>query len=178
MRTITLICALLLLASCGGSPEAQKRQEPTKKDDLHATSNADSSPIIISDGSIHIKHRKPNRDHFTDKNPKKREEIKEAHYQPTAFGYKCDPSSDKNTCVTDCEKDGIAAGCKLTITAATNSWALSLCEDNGACTSPGTVQVEWDRQHPDKMPITSYGQNFSYSQANSTKGAELTHTSD
>jgi hypothetical protein len=160
-----------MLSSCGGGPKSQESVILGQSDD--------SSPIIVSDGSIHVKHGKAKRDHFTDKNPKKHEEIKEAHYQPKAFGYKCDPSYDSTApCRTDCEKDGIAAGCKLTIAKKTKSWILSLCESNGPCTSTGTVRVEWDDQHPDKMPITSYDKDFSYSQANSVKGAELTHTSD
>jgi hypothetical protein len=176
MRTITLICALLVLASCGGSPEAQK------KDDFHGTSNADSSPIIISDGSTLVKHGKPGRDHFTDKNPTKDDEIKAVNYAPKALGYLCDPSShppSANTCasVLECPKDPTVptGACKVVFPSNTEWWDLSLCENSTSCSGNGTVRVKWIKADPESMKIHSNGNNFSYKNATASDGAELKH---
>jgi hypothetical protein len=179
MRTITLICALLLLASCGGSPEAQKRQEPTKKDDLHATSNADSSPIIISDGSIDMEHTNKNLDfHF---HGQKHYSVKENKYQPHFLGFGCTADSQGHSdCTSDCDPNNILPKCKVDIRPnAAKAWALSLCEDLTDCTGRWTMQTTWQVIHPnnaEELDIVSHGQNLEV-RAPSGKGKHLHHKS-
>ena len=187
MRTITLICALLLLASCGGSPEAQKRQEPAKKDDFHATSNADSSPIIISDGSIRITHKNPDQDHFRVRG-QKHAVIKLQNHQPYTVGYRCNAGVD---CVSKCpytagSPSTPTTACYVDVVANVTDWKLVLCEGGASstCAGSGTVQMKWDA-NPDakgnvdyeSIVIKSNDQDFKVKEANATTGAELQHSS-
>ena len=138
----------------------------------------DSSPIIISDGSIVIRHAKPNRDHFTDKNPKKDEEIKAKHHRPKAFGYQCDPSATPvNTAckATPCDFSA-KAPCQIDTKPAT-SWDLSLCESPGPCAAPGTVHIKWSSAGSESMVIHSNKNDFHHTGATSFAGARVKHMS-
>src|ERR1035437_238592 len=180
MRTTTLICAVLLLASCGPKPEPPKSPEQDKKAVILTPPQDDSSPIIISDGSIHIRHGKP-RDHFRNKRPKSAD-IRATHYEPAAFGYGCDPSPDAQACNTPpaaCAAQ-FQAGCPVDVNVATTqSWTLSLCETAGNCQAPGEVTVAWTGGNPggyERIAVTSNdGNNLDYTGATSTVGAELIH---
>src|SRR5437762_10842936 len=96
MKSITVTCALLLLASC-----AQKE----------GTITGDSSPIIISDGgSVHV--NQPN--HFLVHGGKKAA-IKLGRHNPTILGYQCDPNA--GTCTAgDCTRPTAQSKCQINLT--------------------------------------------------------------
>jgi len=52
-------------------------------------SDHDNSPILIGDGSVHIKHGKAARSHFKSTTGL---QIQEQYYQAQGIGYLCDPS--------------------------------------------------------------------------------------
>ncbi len=166
MKRITAACALLLLlSSC--------------EDEVIQTN--DSSPIIISDGSIVIRHAKRRRNHFQDKHPKKDETIKAGNHQPLAIGYQCDPSvKPANTACPSSPpcNPSPSAPCRIDISLA-KSWDLSLCEVAGACIVP-TVRVSWSNGHKETMTIHSYQNDFEYTSSNPLNlfaGAKIRHPS-
>jgi hypothetical protein len=161
MRIITLVCGLLLLASC---------REATM------SGGGDSSPIIISDGSISVKLAKPNAD-FSVKQAK-HGEIEIVNHAPTALGYLCDPSSKPvgTACpsTTPCPAKPTAA-CKVDLTGL-NSWDLSLCDTDGnSCKNPGLVSVTWRSNKTSLINIDSHQNNFGYGNGSGASGGELKH---
>jgi hypothetical protein len=163
MKILTGICTLLLLlSSCG-----------------NRLKTVDSSPIIISDGSIVIRHAKRFRDHFQDNHPKKDETIKAANYQPIALGYQCDPSGkpENTPCPSTPCNPAASAPCRIDISA--TSWDLSLCELAGNCLVP-TVRLTWSNGAKDTIAIHSYQNDFEYTSSNPFNlfaGAKLRHPS-
>jgi hypothetical protein len=164
MKKITVTCALLLLVSCKHTM------------DITPTSG-DSSPIIISDGSIHLKHGKPDRE-FSKRN-KKSAEISFANYTPRAVGFLCDPSAyqptgtpcgSAPTCVPGTTTN--AAACKVDTTA--TSWVLSLCDDPGPCASKAALTVTGVAGGA-TMTIDSKKNDFAFTKARPNVNAELIH---
>ena len=197
MRTTTLICALLLLTSCNEKkPEVQKSsgQAPAAVK-FPPPGNDDSSPIVVADGSTHVKHGKKNRDHFQRQGPKSYL-ITAPHYRPDAVGYLCDASFDAPAidsaaipkmpaCPTSppCPTSPTSP-CMVDLKSA-QSWTLFLCEKAGSCSTPGTVNLAWNdagATSPDSenIPILSNptnGKDFAHHGASSSAGADLEHPS-
>jgi hypothetical protein len=168
MTKITVICALLLLLlSCGHKG---------------GIDSGDSSPIIISDGSTHVKHGKLNQD-FSVKQPT-HAEIQIATYAPTAVGFLCDPSAYPSTyppfanlctsaplCVAGTTP---TVACKVALSGV-KSWDLLLCEHTASCNGSGDIRVKWVDSSNDKMTIDSFKNPFRYIPASPTVGGELVH---
>jgi hypothetical protein len=163
MRTITPICALLLLTSCNKTTE---QAVPP----LHIYSNPDdSSPIIISDGSIQVQHYKTG-SHFRIHGPK-HADLKLAAYQLTVLGYGCDPTKGttghcnplSGTSISNCTSNTgnvvNTSACQFNIDptapAAQTSWQLSLCDTAAPCASNPNVTLGWDTSDYEKVDMKS-----------------------
>jgi hypothetical protein len=148
-----------------------------KKKDVTILSDADSCPIIISDGSTRIRHAK-NRDHFSDNHPDHDEQIYAVHYGPIGFGYHCDPSNippnGASPCPnTLCPTAGVpTAPCRISTTGA-STWELSLCESRGRCAAPGIVHISWNKSAAEKMEIHSNNRPLTYDRPNGGMGAKI-----
>lgn len=103
MRTFLLICTAMTLASCNRSSSQTQNPRPPIRPQPPLPGPArgkgpplDSSPIIVSDGSIRI-GQKNTLSHF--RVLKKGEGfLKLANYEPYIVGYNCDPSPTANGC--------------------------------------------------------------------------------
>ena len=184
MRTITLICGLLFLVACGNSPEVAEQEK--KGGHVPPLTSDDSSPIIISDGSIHIGVGKAGRDHFKAVTSKKWE-TQATNYEVEKIYFGCQKGEDdkppKHGCSdTDCKLDNngkIIAACRVNLQAAgISSWELDLCENTTGC-DVGQVVVQWtdDKKDPSRMMITSNDKDLVRVPASRTKGAELVYQS-
>jgi hypothetical protein len=181
MRTFTLICSLLLLASCNPQP---KPLAPAA-DRVHIWSNPDdSSPIIISDGSIHINHK--GKSHFRI-HTSQHASIKLALYQPYFLGFGCNPADGTATnacfppppaaqakpcaalagapCVIDVNPGG------LTVQDATK-WELALC-DSVNCPNVPTAKLFWDSKDHETIGIKYETNKFSVGNSPGEDSADL-----
>jgi hypothetical protein len=147
MRTIPLICALLLLTSCH-KPQVGPL--------------ADDSPIIISDGSTAIQN--PN---FTQKQPQDAE-ITTVTHVAKALGFVCDPSSptSPNSCATapQCTQGGPTntTRCRVDNLDSHPQWDLALCEGTASCSGNGDARVQWSNTGSLKVKIHTDKGNFTY----------------
>ena len=128
MRTILLICALLLLTSC---------QKPG------GLQTGDDSPIIISGGSTNIRNPK-----FTQKDPQEAEITTTAH-TAKVLAYRCDPTATDCKAVSVCPQTSSASSpitttCRVDNLDTHNNWDLALCDlTTPGCSPNGDVRVQW-----------------------------------
>src|ERR1019366_159736 len=124
MRTIPLICALLLLTSCH-KPQVGPL--------------ADDSPIIISGGSTEIQN--PN---FTQRG-KQDAEITTTTHVSKALAFLCDPKTTDCTTLIVCPQSGlpITSQCRVDNLDSHPQWDLALCEGKTSCSGNGDVRVQW-----------------------------------
>jgi hypothetical protein len=131
MRTIPLICALLLLTSCH-----QPQVGPLQVGPL-----ADDSPIIISGGSTLIGN--PN---FTLRGDQDAE-ITTVTHTARALGFLCDPASATSltSCATapPCPQGANTTRCRVDNLDAHNNWDLALCDLTTPCSANGDLRVQW-----------------------------------
>ena len=158
MRTIPLFGALLLLSSCGN------------KEKIKILNGADdSSPIIISDGSILFSHEKAGRDHL--KNIQARTaDVRAKRYQPIAIGYLCDPSANECTAASTCSP--VAAKCQIDLSKA-QSWSLRLCENTSPCAAGEQVLMNWPAGDGNTMHILSNNYDLAHIGPSNLAGAKL-----
>jgi hypothetical protein len=175
MRILTPICALLLLTAC------TEQKTPVHDGDsvrpFGGGSADDSSPIIISDGSISIRHSKNGKlDHFRVHGPQ-HASVKQAGYQPYYLGWGCSVNSQGTGCQSTCVDSAMVSPCKVSLIAA-SSWTLALCETPSPCTA-ATVQIAWDNSaDAEKLDITSNdNQNFEIKAPSGNRGTDLHHIS-
>lgn len=139
----------------------------------------DSSPILVSDGSIHIKFYMPGREYKTASSAKAT--VKQTNHQPIAIGYQCaSTSTDPSGCTAACDPNAIASGCYVsTDPASIQSWTLYLCEGSSSCTSPGTVSVVWDSSSNDyeTMTLSNGKKGFKHNKASKSDGGEIVYNS-
>jgi hypothetical protein len=131
MKKITLFCAAaLLLTGCHTVREPIRRPTGT---------GPDNSPIVIGDGSIHIRHDKDGRNHFQNATSTS-VDIDEANYFPLWIGYQCDPdlTSGSSVCTSACNAGSISPQCKVDLSTAGN-WDLTVCQADASC--PGTPDI-------------------------------------
>lgn len=188
MRKITLFpvpLLLLLLTAC--PPETQ----------VQPVANNDSSPIIIADGSIHVKHKKSGRDHFQAKTSTS-VNIQANNYFPKSIGFLCEPAITDPSATGFCpvQSDGtkVKCGAYASTSASINSsaclldpidvggWELALCRGNAPC-SRGTEFDITGNISSSTMAITSVFNSgsttngyFTYNPASNHTG-ELVYTS-
>jgi hypothetical protein len=181
MRTITIFCVGLLLASYMSSQQTGKKKTTPKKTQdggVGMTSlppDNDSSPIIISDGSIDLKHYKPNR-YFSNKQPKDAD-VAFPSYSPSSIGFLCDPpntATGLSACTKTCQSGNNTAACQVGLGGA-GSWDLLLCEDDATCKGNGTVTIKWDGATPEKMKVHSNKNAFTYVPSTGSNPTEMLH---
>jgi len=143
MRSITLICALLLLASCG-----HKNAKPK---------GPGSSPIIIADGSIMVYHSD-----LLSLSPTSFV-LELPNHRPGLLGYGCDPSiyATINSCsgASPCTQaaNGInASKCQVPLDPSVlGTWTLSVCDSGSTCASTSPVALTWTTDYKDRVNINS-----------------------
>jgi hypothetical protein len=179
MRTVPLICAMLLFKACQPS-----LSPPPKAPDEHILGNpADSSPIIISDGQITINHKEPG-SYFRVHAPN-HASMKLADHNLSILGYGCDPTN-LATCSssTQCTTNNTAA-CYLNIDPTDSAdhnkttWTLYLCDSASCSSGTARITMTWNNTGNDvekiDMKTTS---TFTLSGDDSTKGPALLSGSD
>jgi hypothetical protein len=125
MKKITVTCALLLLSSCGNQV---------------GTVAGDSSPIIISDGSVKLNQP----DHFR-VHGAKRASVRLGNHKPTFLGFQCDPYAGACT-AGDCAGLNAQPNCQVNL-AVLKNWSLALSDGTNAAT------LTWDKNAPEKIAI-------------------------
>src|SRR6266404_6371083 len=125
MTKTTLVCSLFLFAAC-----QQK---------LGTVSN-DSSPIIISDGSVKLNQPDHFRVHGT-----KRASIKIANHKPTLLGFQCDPNAAECS-AGDCDTASPAPKCQIKL-APLSKWSLDVSDGSTV------ASMTWDGGKPEKIGI-------------------------
>ena len=184
MRTFTLIGAALLLAACRQSPQptSSTQQNPPSGPfaPIRKLGNPnDSSPIIISDGSIHITNAKGGIDHFR-VHSSQHASVKVGAHQPYYIGYQCSYSAmAAGSCTTACSAGSVTSPCYIAAgPAVATNWTLTLCE-SASCTGSGNVQLTWQVANPndsEKLDITSNdGVDFEVVGPTGTTGTDLHH---
>lgn len=168
MKKIIVACALLVLAFGMYQLANAKR------------GRGGSSPIIVSDGSIDIKHFRGGFG-FSAVSPK-RASVKMANYRPYFIGYQCTLDSNFSPiCMpppskpSSCTPNSPTALCTVDVNGVTD-WTLLLCENQSTCTAQNyTVQIKWNNSQFD---ITSKAQDFKLSPFNlPPKSHRLHHSS-
>jgi hypothetical protein len=162
MKRVLPACFLLVLASCG--------EHGTN--DMRTKDNDASSPIIISDGSIDMDHRRTG--YFS---------IPDAHYprtaqdavprQPNFISYQTCLSNVNACLASTCREGMVTPNCKLDIPATAPEWHLYLCEHDTPCDAQHqpTVVLTWVLRTP--ITIQSNDQPFDV-----PHGAHLSHKSN
>lgn len=164
MRTFPLICAVLMLASCNQTPPPPKvaiqntpPQNPAaaRVAPLGKLINAnDSSPIVVSDGSIKVSHKPGS--YFRVHGPS-HASLKLANHNLAFLGYLCDPGTTGCASVSTCIQEDATgtnfntSACYLNVDPtdsadnSNTSWALSLCDTAAPCSSSTPpVTMAWD----------------------------------
>jgi hypothetical protein len=164
MRTLTLICAVLLIASCGKPPDNPAPGPSPAARFPFGGGGVDSSPIIISDGSIKVSHSEAG-SYFSVLGPGSAF-LKLANHEPNTLGFGCNPSptATTNACPTTTPVCGANTGsfvntipCTLPVDPAnvdtptsTTTWTLSLCDSStatyatcGGSSTPVPVTLIW-----------------------------------
>lgn len=114
MRTLIPICAALVLHSCQLGFDKGKV----------GTSSGDNSPIIIADGTVHLKQARNFRVHGP-----MNASVKETGHKPQLLGYQCsaNPVFDPAACTQgDCATK-LQAGCTLDLKTA-KSWTFNVSD--------------------------------------------------
>jgi hypothetical protein len=150
MRTITLLCALVLLTSCNKAPappdggNVGKHGGPT-----------DSSPIKISDDSIRINRPTHFRVHGA-----KLASVKDLNHAPTYLGYKCSPGDDGATgdCgATQCPTGSttatpVSAACYVELDDL-NAWSMDVRDVSDANVVSVVATLSWASSSKDTVRI-------------------------
>uniref|UniRef100_Q01QI8 Lipoprotein n=1 Tax=Solibacter usitatus (strain Ellin6076) TaxID=234267 RepID=Q01QI8_SOLUE len=187
MRTLTLVCTFVVLTSCVDkkanqkppaavrpaqaqvrAPAQQPVPRPEDRDPIHIFGTDESSPIIISDGSIKVEHHLRG-SHFR-VHAKDHAVLKLANFEVNQLGFGCDPTlpsgASSCTAVGTCAASNTATACKLVISPKASpgySWKLDLCDTVNPCTSAAAaVTLLWDSKgRPDfeRIDIQTIG-NF------------------
>src|ERR1035437_3229120 len=132
MRTIPVICIMLLLTSC-----PKKQVLPM----------ADDSPIIISGGSTVLEN--PNATLTSSQDA----EVTTVSHMPKALGFLCDPDPTKpNPCATVCPQGANTTRCRVDNLDTHNNWDLLLCE-KASCSGNGDVRMDWIASNSFKVKI-------------------------
>jgi len=179
MRTISVICTLLLLAACGGQKPAPGPPKPVAfTPSIIPTNGDDGSPIVVADGSIHVQNdRKAHNFHV---HGPRSASIKRANFQPFKIGFQCDPTNKATGAVAcssstpPCNMSGTNSSTACFVDPGTSPWALTLCESaTTPCpsTSAGAT-LTWDPGvDPEKIQLDFLGADFQI--GNYGKGVDL-----
>lgn len=163
MKKIALGGAVGLLLGLGVS----LFHEPllTKVKRLFLNSDKDNSPILIGDGSIHIKHKKGENHFVVNTEADQSVPIMTNNYFPVALGFLCDPTpaAVATACPanTNCNATP-AAACTVTLPANT-AWTLYLCQldVNVACSASPDVAIAGNASSS-TMSVTTTNGYFLY----------------
>lgn len=174
MRPITLLCTpclfLLCLTSCGGPAG----KGPSKPPDEPVIKSDDSSPIIIADGSIDLKHGKPKRNHFRSLTPPppgapKTGEIYHQDYKPKGLGNQYDPSSG----VCGPPSGSTLAKGKCFDLLNVDKWDLYLCKAGPPCPDKGDIMITFRGTDKNTMAVTANNGSFQYTPADERVSGKL-----
>ena len=150
---IVAICALLLLASCGGPKEPGKVQPA-----VHMYGNGDDgSPIVVADGSLHVRSKQEFHLHGT-----KHASVKRTDFQPENVGFLCDPTPvighPTGGCSSQCTAGStISTACY--VAPGNTPWKLEICDSGSTfpCTknSGGVFQgrILWQLKKDDETTL-------------------------
>jgi hypothetical protein len=156
MRNVSLFCALLLLTSCGKTPDEANQRSAGAKQPPPARLVPDGSPIIISDGSVKLNQPEHFRIHRTKDGPAvaggeilPAASVKIVGHAPTTLGYLCDPgipgtagtcaNSNATNCATGA--DGNTRSCTVVLSTL-SKWSLELFDTSSASNAVATLK--WD----------------------------------
>ncbi len=160
MRTIGLICGLVMLVGCQQATEEAKKtaeaQKGPKGPTIPPLTNDDSSPIIISDGSVKMNQKDHFRIHRKKDGPSgpsgpgaPAASIKLGGHAPTTVGYQCDPGTvaAPGNCGAACDPAAIVSKCTVPLSGL-NSWSLDLSDSTGV-----VANLNWDNGKPEKIRV-------------------------